>query len=703
MGMGIGSGSSRAGERLDPGKDRWLRDHCPTFVVPALPLMSMVDRIAAAASDGRKVIGLDRVEVKRWLPVARPVELCTSIDSVDGDLVTVTLSAWREARRAELSRFEPVAVGRVRLAAAYPERPAALPAPRDAALVESPYANGRLFHGPAFHKMRRLAVTSNGASAIVDADPGAVPFGALNQVLLDAATHAIAHDDLRAWSDRIGDDVVAYPHRVDDLRLYGPPPRRGELRCEVRFAGFDRDSDRHPMFDVQLIDGDEVWLTFRLVEVLLPKGPLGRAPAPVRRAFLRDRRPAPLGLSRVEDGATRLSQAEVRASDWLPGTIAAIYGGDDPAAIAVQDHVARLGAVHPSTVAPGPGATSSALPITRWPLAITREGDDAVVRAAADPAMDLSEVRAFWERYFAIGRWPMEDLCYGLAERFLRRVHVADPEAWAAVRGRSVLYLANHQVGIESLLFSIIVSGLSNVVTVTLAKAEHETSWLGRFIQHGFAYPGVTDPRVITYFDRADPESLAAIIADLGRKMAQGGKSVMVHVEGTRSLSCRVPVQKMSSAFIDMALTVRAPIVPVRFAGALPIDPLAARLEFPVGMGRQDIYLGEPIHPETFEALPYKERKPLVIDAINALGPANAAETPLSPDPDFAAAVAARARRSGAIEEHATLLEMLTRLADPSEPIAALVRGAAEGRLDPPPTPEGRWLAELARRLYGRD
>ncbi len=52
-----------------------------------------------------------------------------------------------------------------------------------------------------------------------------------------------------------------------------------------------------------------------------------------------------------------------------------------------------------------------------------------------------------------------------------------------------------------------------------------------------------------------------------------------------------------------MAIAARVPIVPVRFVGGLPIEPLATRSEFPIGMGRQDIYLGTPIHPETVAAL----------------------------------------------------------------------------------------------------
>jgi hypothetical protein len=180
--------------------------------------------------------------------------------------------------------------------------------------------------------------------------------------------------------------------------------------------------------------------------------------------------------------------------------------------------------------------------------------------------------------------------------------------------------------------------------------------------------------------------------------MSANGKSVMVHVEGTRSLSCRTPVMKMTSAFVDMALATRSPIVPVRFVGALPSDELEQRIEFPVGMGQQDIYLGAPIHPETFEALPYKERKQLVIGGINALGPANAEERPFAGDPAFDSRVRARQAQSGATHEHATLFEVLSERDDPSAMIQPLLSGEALTGGD---TPLEGWLAELARRLHG--
>jgi len=707
LAMRIVSAAASNEELLAPERDRWLADHCPTYALPALPMMSMLERLAAAAAQpGRKLVQLRDVQVSRWLPLPKPVRVKQQLAPIDADHCEVTLLAWREAPRAALSRFEQVASAQARIADVYPEPPVAFARLADGVVVSSPYQS--LFHGPAFHKLRRLTMGRDGASALLDAAPGEVPLGLLNQVLLDAATHAIPHDELHRWSDEISRDQVGYPYRISTLTLHGETPTTGEVRCEVRFDGFDdhQGERRFPRFAVQLLVADEVWAAFHLIEVLLPKGPLGSRTPAERAAFLRDGRPVDgMALSRIDGGTTRLSAAEVKASNWLPGTLESVYDlpvADLVTGIARKEHVAAITGVHPSDVRlVDAGAVVATQPLSLYAQQIRYDGDDVVVGGDTTPALDLSLVRRYWDDHFSIGRWPVEDLYYGLIARFVRRVHLSDPAAFDALRGRSMLYLANHQTAIESLLFSIVVSGLSRVPTVTLAKAEHRTTWLGELIQHCFAYPGVEDPQVITYFDRADPTSLSEIIAQLAREMTGPGKSVMVHVEGTRALSCRQPVTKMTSAFIDMALATGTHIVPVRFCGGLPREPLETRVEFPVGMGKQDIYLGRPIAPSVFDKLPYKDRKPVVLDALNALGPANADEQPFAPDAAFAKRVADRVARTSASHEHATLFEVLADSSNPSEMVAALLSGDARGRLQVSNDASGAWLTELARRLYG--
>ena len=712
-------------EVLDPGVDAWLQDHRPTWTVPALPLMAMVDRLARAAANsapGLRVVAVKDVRALRWVPVTGPLRLKTESVQEGEGVFAVTLLAWRETANDALSRFEPVATGKVVLAPDYSaaEPAAPLGPPADASLAPDPYEGGTLFHGPSFQLLRALAVAPGASSSLLDAAGGGPPRGMLHEAFLDALTHGIPHDNLHAWSPEIPADRVAYPHRIVALRLFAPLPAAGEARCETRFVGFDGDS-RFPRFQVQAIIGGRVIASLDLVEVLFPKGALGSAPPRARRDFLRGRRFVPgLRLSHEQGGTTTLAEAEVSSSDWLPGTLAQAYAveGDLTARIAAKEHVAARAGVHPSRVAvamdPGAGDAGDRLggcgtatarcpsePLTVRRLAVERTAQAVSVRDAGHPVLDLSPVRGWWDAYYQIGRWPVEDVYFGLAERFVRRVRLEDPAGFSALRGRGVLYLANHQVGIESILFSLIASGLSGVLTVTLAKIEHRTTWLGNLIRHAFAWPGAHDPGVITYFDRGNREELPRIIGVLAREIAGGGKSVMIHVEGTRALSCRAPVQKMSGAFLDMAIATGAPVIPVRFAGGLPIEPLAAKLEYPVGMGGQEITFGTAILPAELAALPYKERKERVIDAINGLGPAASEEVPLPADPEFEAAAREWAARTGARLEHAALFETLRRLEAPGEEVSSLLAGARQGGVVLRDDARGLWLAELARRLFG--
>jgi 3-oxoacyl-(acyl-carrier-protein) synthase/3-hydroxymyristoyl/3-hydroxydecanoyl-(acyl carrier protein) dehydratase/1-acyl-sn-glycerol-3-phosphate acyltransferase len=665
-------------EVLDPSEATWLRDHCPTWTVPALPAMSMVDRLFGLTGATR----LEDVTIVRWLALPGPVEVRGDVE--DGE---ARLSAWRKADRAELSRFEPVCTA-VPAAAT----PAPVPwAPLEGAmLVDDPYASGELFHGPAFQLLVELRRSDAGATAILDASRGAVPNGTTHQALLDAMTHTIPHGELGIWFEAIADDQVAYPHRLRWIEVYGPAPT-GEVRVEVRPLAIE--DARHPRVGFQLIDGDRVWAAGELTEICLPKGPLGSADPRQRRAFLRDRQWVyQLGLSTFDGETASVRASTIHASDWLPGTVKTAYDlrlEDRLSEIAIKDLVAQHACVHPSEVdARIPSVRTT--PLTCWPVEVDMMTGRCLARSTGNPDLDITSIKRWWDDWFGIGRWPVEDIYYGLIEAFVGQVHVEDPAALEAIHGRSTLFLANHQVAVESLLFSILASGLTGVPTVTLAKIEHKHTWLGRLIAHAFAYPGVVDPEVITFFDRDDKESLPRIIGELAAAMTGPGRSVMVHIEGTRSLECRTPVQKMSSAFIDMALKTRSPIVPVRFAHALPVEPLKSRIEFPIGLGRQDIHFGRPLLPEELEALPFKERKAAVIEAINGLGPSFDEEMPTPPDVTLEAAVADYVTRHPAVDaEHAVLGAVLERMDD----LCPETRAALAGEADTP------WAIELQRRL----
>jgi 3-oxoacyl-(acyl-carrier-protein) synthase/3-hydroxymyristoyl/3-hydroxydecanoyl-(acyl carrier protein) dehydratase/1-acyl-sn-glycerol-3-phosphate acyltransferase len=654
LGMRIVSGDGPDGLVLDPETDAWLNDHRPTWTLPALPMMAIVDLLADGGTTA-----LRDVKVHHWVTFEGPRTLRTERD---GDQVRLLADGLE------------VAAARIVESAAHPPAPWAV---LEGEPTELPYATGELFHGPALHLMESLIRTPEGASSVLRP--------AERALLLDGATHGIPHDNLALWNPRLPSDKVAYPARIPLIQFFGPTPT-GPVRCEVRSTGFLGTPDL-PRFEVQLISDEAVWCAFELIEACFPKGPLGSAEPGDRRRFLRDRQFVPgLRLSRDRDGVTSLHPDDVAASDWLPGTVQAVYGSADPEEVARREHAAAAHHVHP-------GRVFASLPLTSFDLTTEVDAEGTIqVRGDGQGSLEIAPVRAFWTGWFDRDPWPVEDIYYGLIERFVRRVVLTDPTAFEAVRGRSLLYVANHQVGVESLVFSIVASGLTEVPTVTLAKAEHRHTWLGRLIAHCFDYPGVSDPKVITFFDRDDKKSLPRIIGELAAEMAGPGRSVMVHVEGTRALSCQTPVQKMSGAFLDMAMRVGAAVVPVRFVGGLPVEPLETRAEFPPGMGRQDIWIGRPMEPPELAAVPYGPRKQLVIDAINSLGPAHAEETPLPGDPGFAARVAQWQQEHPQVsEEHAVLARMLSERVGRCDETTEILAGAGTGA----------WAAELRQRLFG--
>jgi 3-hydroxymyristoyl/3-hydroxydecanoyl-(acyl carrier protein) dehydratase/1-acyl-sn-glycerol-3-phosphate acyltransferase len=698
---------------LDPAVDIWLEDHRPTWTFPVLPMMSMVDSMAAAAANhaGRQVAVLRDVQIRRWVPFSEgAVRFCTRVaGSTADEEQNVTLFAWREAGDPALSRFEAVAEARAAFTDSQQPPPAFEPL-KDTVPIPNPYGAGSLFHGPSFHYLIELRLGSTGSSGILSTEQGTVPRGYLHQGILDAATHAIPHDTLWQWSAEIPRGHASYPYRIPEMHFYAPLPDSGHIQIETRFAGFEG-GPRFPAVEIQLLAVGEVLVVFRLVLVLHPKGNIGGAKPEARLAFLRDKQyVAGLALSRFDGETTTLTEAEVRQSDWLPGNLAFIYSiplerrTRMTAEIAVREHVASRLQVHPSTIVVGADLTNASAttrPLFRQPLNVSSSRDTVSVRNAGPAIQDLTQVRSYWRERMGVGPWPIEDLYFGLIERFVGDVVIADPEAFAAARGRSCLYVANHQVAIESLLFSVLISALSAAPAVTLAKAEHRTSWLGWLIAHTAAYPGVNDPKLIAFFEREDRESLVKIVAELAEQMRSGNRSAMVHVEGTRSLACRRPVVKMSSTFIDMALAVDAPIIPVRFIGGLPAEELAKRLEFPVGLGRQDYWIGCPILPKQLAALPYKERKEVVISAMNDLGPDLLMEMPAAPDPTFAAAVEDWMTRTGATLEDAVFFATLAASPSPQEGIRTICEAARNGHLVVGTTAREAWLGRWAERLYG--
>lgn len=365
-------------------------------------------------------------------------------------------------------------------------------------------------------------------------------------------------------------------------------------------------------------------------------------------------------------------------------------------AIVVKEHIARKVGVHPGDVeVDGEEARCRKVPLSAFPFRIDRQGGVVSVSDDGPERLDLGRVQDYWRGRLGMADSPREQLLLAAVRRFLGRLTVIDPAALEKIRGQPVMFLANHQVGIESFVISVAAAALGGRPIVAIAKKEHRATWLGELGRLLTSYPGTPSHRPMAYFDREDKVSLPELMRALQRILPEEGLSLLVHVEGTRSLRCRQPVVRMSGALLDLAIRAQLPVVPVRFAGGLPVEMLLARLEFPIGYAKQDISIGTPIAPAELAALPLDQRKRPVLEAMNTLGLDLSREVPNPPDPEFALGVVELRQRFAMAEPRATILHMLHCDPHVRGPLRALVDATREGGTFAGSGPGAGWLQDL--------
>ena len=152
--------------------DPWLRDHRPTYTAPALPMMSVLDLMAhaalEAAGEGWRLAKIERLALGKWLMVGEGQEVRLRTQAVPQGIRgcwEVTVSVWWEAKRAEFSRFDPVATCTVWLSdGAWGQ--ADVPHIELGPTTLEPgnrYERGALFHGPSLQVLGSVERAEGGA------------------------------------------------------------------------------------------------------------------------------------------------------------------------------------------------------------------------------------------------------------------------------------------------------------------------------------------------------------------------------------------------------------------------------------------------------------------------------------------------------------------------------------------------------------
>ncbi len=313
----------------------------------------------------------------------------------------------------------------------------------------------------------------------------------------------------------------------------------------------------------------------------------------------------------------------------------------------------------------------------------------------------FNKIREYWRQQFAVKNWLAEDIYMGFINQFVRRVIITDLSSWQKLQGSPVIYLANHQTGIESFLFIFSVGGLSRTPVAALAKKEHQETWLGKLSLYSDEYPGINPCKQLIFFNRKKPKSFFEATKEITEEINRKKSSILIHVEGTRALSCRHSTSILSRQIVKLALSQNVPVVPVRFVGGLPIAESDTRLEFPVNFGSQDYYLGSPIFPDELKGLNYKKQKKIILNAINELGGSPDKEKPNPPDPELKSEIIQYAEEKGISYKFTTILKILERLEEKAAETEMVLKGIEQGKPVVPgiKSEKERWLHKMVNLL----
>jgi hypothetical protein len=250
----------------------------------------------------------------------------------------------------------------------------------------------------------------------------------------------------------------------------------------------------------------------------------------------------------------------------------------------------------------------------------------------------------------------------------------------------------------------ILTPGLQQSLTVVVARKELNESWVSPYFEYAYQHPHLADPDIHLLIDRSTPE---AVFTDLTRaldRVRQEQNSLLIHAEGVHALQARQPVQVVSSTLVDLAVARGVPIVPVRFIGGLPLEPVDGPQAFPIDFGQQDIWLGAPILPEALAPLRSSERREVVLAALNGFANRWLEERPYPGDTAFAAEVAAWQAEHGVGQTEAVLFRVLESVEEPSDEtrwLLAVVRGEVPDPALQLDDETKAWLVTFSRAMLG--
>jgi len=479
--------------------------------------------------------------------------------------------------------------------------------------------------------------------------------------LLDGAAQSVPQEESEEWSKYIN-GMYGFPFELSDGTFYGPFPTDPLLRCEIEFRRL-KDHDRVAEFEIRIYSGFQensiLWAKWVWNEVLVSLKPLKGFTAREKMLFLKKEvslpRPCLARFDSTDEG--NIDPKDIKSCDWLAGTVARVYLADSeiknywslPAQealnwlaprVAAKEMLAVQTGFHPSEIHIEDNGKNRLMAYSpRRPfniIEIEYESNGKEFRVKKDPIEfpNLHPITSYWEKQFKITNSPVQALATAISFKFTKEMIFDDPEDFNGLEDKPCLYLANHQNFIEGFYFNMLISAYRKIPTLIIAKNDLQKKFPGKLDELFSTFPGSDVPRFLYFVNRNNgPEMLKTLIG-LEKVINEHRQSILIHVEGRRAFSANEPVEKISSIILELSIKFDIPIVPVRFRGGLPLEPQGRKYNFPIGYGKQSIFIGRKISPQTLAPLSLGERNELVMNGINQLG-GQFSEFPNPPDNDF--------------------------------------------------------------------
>ena len=342
--------------RIDPEAKPWLKDHKPTFVIPAYPLLGIAGLLLDPSGElsTAPVTRIDMLEVRGWLLFdAGPLDLEFRETPMPDGRAMVRCHRLRNGTAEK----RPACSAVTSLGEQTPA-PEAWPRIENGEIETDPYGVGGLFHDGAFQVVDRIVWGVDRSMFDFEVSKARDSAGGDLTILLDALLHGFPHYAPDRWYGEHAAGQSTVPYRLERFTLHEAVPKTGLLTVLTR--RLDMPTSRTLRFGVQAQCEGRVVVDAVMLEAMVPTAIPKRLSLTDWRRFCQDRAFLPeLHLSNLSSGCSSLAVETLAAANWLPGTFQVIYDlapgvRNDPRAmvehIAIKDHVASKYAIHPADV-----------------------------------------------------------------------------------------------------------------------------------------------------------------------------------------------------------------------------------------------------------------------------------------------------------------------------------------------------------------